>query len=157
MAKHDRNHYNITDGMPFFFGKWGFIGGIVFAIGLVLSIIAWVYMFVTDNAQAHQVLKIELIVAGVSFAVNLLTVLFIGYNGFGHNFAVTYTLSVILSVIILFIGGVDLPGVDPWSGAGLSVFLSIILYAFMSLFLTIIPAFLICGLMLLLMNVFGKI
>lgn len=131
---------------------------LVIGIFTLLSLFSWIYVFTVRDAACQSVLVPELIACGLVFAGNLLCVFFLGYeDDFFSHVCITFFVTVLVAIVALFLGNASILPESIASGSRfLHVTLRFLTYMAVSFVMSLLPAVLGCGVVLLLVHVFGE-
>lgn len=138
---------------PLFDQRPGFFVGTAFALLAVLGILFWYLLFDLQSQEATKILVVAICVDVITLAVNVFMICRVGYESFLHDFGISYSLNVVLSVIGLYIANVQLIA-NP-DGSQMIAFWRFALFIFVSALMNLMPTILICLLMWIVMSIFG--
>lgn len=129
------------------------------AVLFLLSLFSWAYVLAVHDALTRPIRLAEIIANGIVLAGNLiLYVGFYGYrDGFKRHVEVTYAISFVLSMFVLYVMRIKLPaGEGEISSNGFYLIMQFLIYTVVSAVMTAVPSLLDCGLMWLIVRIFGK-
>ena len=129
----------------------GLIGGILICVFAASSFGLWLFLL---THGVGKLLLSALITTGISLIWNLFLIFKVDYDGFQRNYLLTYIVNVIVMIVAMYLLQVQFPvsvaGQEAISGVWRFLIILII-----SLVLNGLSTFLICGLVWLLMSLFG--
>lgn len=129
--------------------------GILGTLFILGTILAWVYLFSLNRSDSGRVLLVEGIVLFLLLAGNIFTICRIGYDGFFKNMAVTWAVGSVLSAVGFYMADIHVLAV-PEGGKLLWGVMDFLLILGGALFLSCVPALIICVVMWGIMYIFGK-
>lgn len=123
------------------------------------SLMFWIFILGAHDSYSWKLLLPELIGNGIVLAGNLFVIFCIGYDDtkFSVYLKITYCVAVIVSIVALYVGGVDML-VRP-SGEkllGLFEIIRFVIYAEFAIIMASAPSWLDCCLMWVIVKIFGK-
>lgn len=138
---------------PLFDQRPGFFLGIAFSLMLILGVLFWYLLFELRTPEAGRILAVAICVDVITLAVNIYMICRVGYESFLHDFGISYSLNLILSIIGLYIARVELIA-NP-DGSQMIAVWRFFLFVFISALMNLLPTILICLLMWIIMSIFG--
>lgn len=139
--------------LPLWDQRPGFFVGFAFTLLLILGILFWYLLFDMDTPEAGKIVTVEIIVNLITLGLNILMICRVGYESFLHDFGLSYSANVILSVIGLYIAGVQIIA-NP-DGSQMLAFWRFALILFSGALMNLMPTILICTIMWIIMSIFG--
>lgn len=135
--------------------KWSFILTLCGTVLFMISLFVWLYVFLTG---CRTVCAAELIGNGLVFLLNFFCICRIGYEDrFWRNVGITYLLAVAASVAVLYIFRAEIVvAPQPQDAGSLYGAMQFLIYLLTSAIMAFIPTLLDCGLIWLIMKLFGE-
>jgi len=148
-----RRHPGGLRFLPLWDQRPGFFVGFAFTLLLVLGILFWYLLFDLATAEAGKIITVEIIVNLITLGLNIFMICRVGYESFLHDFGLSYSVNVILSVIGLYIAGVQF--ISNPDGNQMIAFWRFALILFSGALMNLMPTILICLIMWIVMSIFG--
>ncbi len=142
-------------------GPWGdstvagIVAGVLLTLLFVGGILVWIYLFSLDGSVSRKILFTELAVNAVLLGINIFLICRVGYDGFFKNLLCTWGANLVLTVAGFYIAQIHLLAA-PEDGEVLHGVLEFIIFVLLSALMAVIPALVICGVMWVIMAVFGN-
>lgn len=145
-------HRDINHSQKLWDQRPGLVGGILICIFAVSSFGLWLFLL---THGVGKLLLSALITTGISLIWNLFLIFKVGYDGFQRNYLLTYIVNVIVMVLAMYVLQVQFPVSVAGEAAIVGVWRFLVILI-ISLILNGMSTFLICGLVWLLMSLFGN-
>lgn len=139
--------------LPLWDQRPGFFLGFVFTLLLVLGVLFWYLLFDMATAEAGRIVTVEIIVNLITLGLNVYMICRVGYESFLHDFGLSYAVNVILSVIGLYLAGVQFIA-NP-DGNQMIAFWRFALILFSGALMNLMPTIVICLIVWIVMSIFG--
>lgn len=138
--------------------RWFVLMVLTIIATIFVSALCWLYIILAGNTMSIRVLRAELISNAIVLVGSIYCICRVGYyDSFWKNVGVTLAVTIVITIIGFYISKVQmLPAAQK---EGTEIFVAVM--QFLSFFMTaavlaVIPVLATCGLMYLIMSIFGK-